>query len=153
MALIPPFFLDCVVAIGFADEDANIKYVATGFLYGGLRQSPEGSKKRYGVYLITNRHVFQNQKRAFLRFNPSQDKPARAYHLDLKDDGGNQLWSAHPEADVDIVAQPLNAPLLRAEGIQFAYFLNLDDLNQRCIFILENHWHLHKGVCGDSYHR
>ena len=34
MALIPPFFTDAVVALGFADDAGKVRYVASGFFYG-----------------------------------------------------------------------------------------------------------------------
>lgn len=34
LALIPPIFLDCAVALGVADSRGNAQWVASGFLYG-----------------------------------------------------------------------------------------------------------------------
>ena len=34
MALIPPFFLSAVVALGMPSPDGTVQYNATGFLYG-----------------------------------------------------------------------------------------------------------------------
>ena len=53
MSLIPPAFLDKVVALGTSDNEGNIRYAASGFLYG----QPSGTQGRYYVYLVTNRHV------------------------------------------------------------------------------------------------
>ena len=36
MALIPPFFLDCVVALGFLTKNNERLWAATGFLLGIL---------------------------------------------------------------------------------------------------------------------
>lgn len=38
MALIPSFFLDCVVAIGVGDTLAELTWVASGFLYGHFKE-------------------------------------------------------------------------------------------------------------------
>jgi hypothetical protein len=60
MALIPPFFLDCVVAIGFRDSKGTIAFSGTGFLVGRLdREShaADTTKKPYRLFLATNRHV------------------------------------------------------------------------------------------------
>ena len=59
MALIPPFFLDCVVAVGFPDEDGGKKWSASGFLYGKLVEEGSAKEKTYEIFLVTNRHVFE----------------------------------------------------------------------------------------------
>jgi hypothetical protein len=61
MALIPPFFLDTVVALGTVNEQGQTNWVGTGFLYGKFI-SKEGENKLYQVYLVTNKHVMNNLK-------------------------------------------------------------------------------------------
>lgn len=122
MALIPPFFLDCVVAIGSAAEDGRARYHATGFLYGHFVEQIDEKTKRYQAYLITNRHVFEGQTTTFLRFNPKGAEPARQYQLDLLDGSGKQLWLAHEDRDVDVAVIGINVQLLRNQGIRFAFF-------------------------------
>ena len=73
MALIPPIFLDCVVAVGFPDENGRKKWSASGFLYGKLVEEGSGEEKTYEIFLITNRHVFEGLDSAFVRFNPKAD--------------------------------------------------------------------------------
>ena len=58
MALIPPIFLDAVVAVGFAGDDGKRTYQATGFIYGHFQKQVDETKKVYLTYLVTNRHVF-----------------------------------------------------------------------------------------------
>jgi hypothetical protein len=80
-ALIPPFFLDCVVAIGVLVTGAQgvpkTKWTASGFLYGDFVKKVDEKSSEYGVYLVTNRHVLDNKQLVFLRFNPREDKPAQ----------------------------------------------------------------------------
>lgn len=121
MALIPPFFLDCVVAIGFASPEGPTEYCATAFLYGDFLEAV-GEKKRYRVYLVTNRHVFEGQSLAHLRFNPAGDDAARKYDASLVDANGKQLWHGHTNPKVDLAALPINVELLKAQGIQLSYF-------------------------------
>ena len=122
MALIPPFFLDCVVAIGFATND-EVRYVATGFLVGHLvENAPEIKNRKYRVYLVTNRHVFKGRNIAKLRFNPSANLPAKVYDLPLVDAEGKLQWQGHPDENVDVVVQPINVEFLRNEEIQFHFF-------------------------------
>lgn len=124
MALIPPFFLDCVVAISF-QKDGGVKYGATGFLFGWLIQdSPIQKDKRYRVYLITNRHVFEGHKKAYLRFNPKANAPAMVFDLVLEDSQGNKLWKTHSDVEVDVAVQSINVGLLEESGIQFVFFLS-----------------------------
>lgn len=122
MALIPKFFLDCVVAIGVPSEKEQVKWIASGFLYGDFVKELDEAI-RYNVYLITNRHVFEELKQVFLRFNPRAKEPAKTYLLDLVDkQSKKKLWAPHPNSNIDIAVEPVNIKLLREEGIQFAYF-------------------------------
>ena len=120
MALIPPFFLDSVVAIGFGD-DPESRYRATGFLYG-LFKNEATDKKKYSIYLVTNRHVFEGEKVAVLRFNPTGTAAAREFKLVLKDEDGKPRWLTHDDPEIDVAAISINAKKLQAEGIQFSYF-------------------------------
>jgi S1-C subfamily serine protease len=132
MALIPPFFLDCVVAVGFPDEDGEKKWSASGFLYGKLveKGSAKAKDKTYEIFLVTNRHVFEGLDSAFVRFNPEADAPARDYELKLLE-GGKVKWHAHPDPDVDVAVIPINARFLRQQDIQFSYFRSDEHLADR----------------------
>jgi len=115
MALIPPFFPDCVVAIGIEDpsgDERKRKWVASGFLYGHYITDNEDGTKSYKVYLVTNRHVFENLPRIYLRFNPRTNEPAREYTLNLLNENGAQLWFPHPNAKIDVAIIPINFGLL-----------------------------------------
>lgn len=118
MALIPPFFSDCVVAIGTDDDKGQRRWIASGFLYGVPTDIPV---RAYQVYLVTNRHVLMGLDNAYLRCNPQADKPAREFHLTLSD-GDKLLWFAHPNDEIDIAALPIHFDLLVESGMQVAYF-------------------------------
>ena len=77
MALIPPFFIDCVAAIGTDDSEGERRWIASGFLYGHRLSDVESKERDYAVYLVTNRHVLAGLSKAYLRFNPQADKRAR----------------------------------------------------------------------------
>src|SRR6266849_4180466 len=121
MAVIPPFFLDCIVAIGFPDAEGNHQYAATGFIYGHFVQQI-GDNKEYKTFLVTNRHVVQNMPKAYLRFNPEGTDPAREYDLNLLDESRNPLWLSHSNPDIDIAVVAINASLLREHHISFNWF-------------------------------
>lgn len=73
MALLPPFFLDCVVAIGIDAADGSKQWVASGFLYGTFQRVLTPEQNDYRVFLATNRHVLKGLEGngvAYLRFNP-----------------------------------------------------------------------------------
>ena len=69
-AQIPPFYLDCVVAIGYrvvekkeidGEEKEVEKWVAvaTGFLYGDFLEKASETESTYRIYMVTNRHVLE----------------------------------------------------------------------------------------------
>lgn len=123
MALIPKFFLDCVVAIGVPIEKEQIKWIASGFLYGDFLKKGEKEKKVYLVYLVTNRHVFNGREAVLLRFNPKGKEAAKPYLLNLVDTSSKKiLWMPHPDPNIDIAVTVINIRLLKEEGIQFHYF-------------------------------
>ncbi len=122
MALIPPFFLDCVVAIGFKGADGTPAFLATGFLYGTpVGKNPE-NETLYRTYLVTNRHVFEGAEAAVVRFNPAADGPARVYDLALKAPDGTMAWISHPNKNIDVAVVGINVNLLKEHQIRFAFF-------------------------------
>ena len=123
MALIPPFFIDSVVAIGRKRENKTT-YTVTGFLYGHLLSDPgtPEPEREYKVFLVTNRHNLQGKNEVQLRFNPKGDEPAREYDAVLNDSNGLPTWYAHDDPKIDIAAFSINANLLKDQGIQFSWF-------------------------------
>jgi S1-C subfamily serine protease len=127
VALIPPFFLDCVVAIGLiaSASDAPKQWVASGFLYAEVvKQASSVEKNEYVVFLVTNRHVFQGHKEVSLRFNPKTDEPAREFKLSLEDSTGKRQWFSHPNPKIDIAIAPINTQALREQKIKYGVFLS-----------------------------
>jgi S1-C subfamily serine protease len=121
MGLIPPFFFDCVVAIGKRGEK-GFQGMATGFLYGDFVKKIDEKVNQYGVFLITCCHVVENKKEVYLRFNPQKiDDPARDYRLELERDG-RVIWLKHPKPEIDIAVVPINFELLKKENMQAAFF-------------------------------
>lgn len=123
MALIPPFMMDCVVAIGFPDSQNNVVFVGTGFLFGRLLPNTEPSAgDRYQVFLVTNRHVVAGQHVAYLRFNPKAPSPAHLFSADLLEPNGDPIWFGHPDPEVDIAVLMVEGNQLRDAKIQFNFF-------------------------------
>jgi len=123
MALIPPFFLDCVVAIGVINADKSKSWIGTGFLVGRFFRQREGGGKDYHVFLVTNKHVLDKVSSIVVRFNPQPQtaEPARDYDVPLIDASGSKLWTEHPSQDIDIATININ-PKLREHGMKFDYF-------------------------------
>ncbi len=123
MAVIPPFFLDCAVAIGTDDQEGKRSWVASGFFYG--RRLP-GDPPLYSVFLVTNRHVIQSLSVAYIRHNPRGSEPAKEFPLPLRDAAGEPVWYPHPRAEIDVAVTTVNVKALKALDLQFAFFQNDD---------------------------
>jgi len=128
--LVPPFFIDSVVAIGHKEVipepnpalnpgPPKVKWVpeASGFLYGDFI-SNQGDKSVYTTYLVTNKHVVLDHIAAAagplsVRFNSQSPGFAREYDVLLNDEHGKPLWHGHPDADVDLA---VNAVVIETTG-------------------------------------
>lgn len=124
MALIPPGFLDCVLAIGLLAADGSPQWVGAGFLYGELTPNPVTGEKVYRTYVVTNRHILEEMDTAYLRFNPEANEPAREFGIPLQNPDGSRIWVAHPDPSVDVAVLPINLGALAQEHIRFSYFLS-----------------------------
>jgi Trypsin-like peptidase domain len=122
MALIPPFFVDCVVALGRRGDDGKANWNASGFLFGELQEVIDAETKRYLVYIVTNRHVLEGATSLVMRFNPEAAEPAREFEGSLVRSDGSPAWYAHPDPDVDVAVLSLAYDKLLSEGIRCGYF-------------------------------
>jgi len=122
MALIPPFYIDTVVALGTYDDKGEPRWTASGFLYGDFSHTADDNHKYYRVYLVTNRHVVDGEPRLCLRCNPQAEEPAHTYDVDLLKADGSSLWFASPRAEADVAVVPINVAVLREHGMKFGYF-------------------------------
>jgi S1-C subfamily serine protease len=122
MALIPPFFLDCVVAVGIDAGEGKRQWIASGFLYGHFLSKVDEKTNRYEVYLVTNRHVLEGQKVVYLRFNPRDAVPAREYTLQFAGVENPAVYSTHSDPDIDLAVVKIDANILDKDGIRFAFF-------------------------------
>ena len=123
MPLLPPNYLDCVVAIGSGADLNNRRWIGTGFLYGRPNGKTDANgNSLYTIFLISNRHVFEGMKEVWIKLNSASDSTSKDYRAALKAKNGRELWVSHPEADV--AALWLNASFLRAENRRFSFFLD-----------------------------
>ncbi|MGA2607148.1 MAG: serine protease [Terriglobia bacterium] len=138
--LVPPMYMDCVVAIGHKETTPGQnqgKWLAeaSGFLYGDFI-SKQGDQSQYTVYLVTNRHVILDHIAAAtgplsVRFNLQSPGSAREYDVLLNDEHGKPTWHVHPDADVDLAVIPINANFLKEQGARFDFFRSESNLLTR----------------------
>lgn len=122
MALIPPFYLDCVVAIGNRVDGVN-RWVASGFLYGWyLGPAPQADQALFRVFLVSNRHVFEGEDKISVRVNRLADEPTEPIDVELLNPDRTPKWHAHPDHDVDVAVLPINTDYLRARGLSSQFF-------------------------------
>ena len=129
MALIPPFFLNTVVALGEQSPDGTIKSNATGFLYGHPTGFADANGvKQYYVFLVTNRHVFQRASERgdilHARFNKLFETGTNVYPINLKD----ASWTVHPNIEADVAVLSINTERIKADGIEYSFFQADDHL-------------------------
>ena len=112
-------FLNSVVALGVSaptsKEQDHKNWVGTGFLVGFQHEKDE-------VYLLTNKHVVQDQKTLFIRFNTLDGAPANDFPLLIKDEKGVVQFSFHPNPQIDIVAVSINLETLKSSNSSFGFF-------------------------------
>lgn len=125
MALLPPFFLDTVVAIGVGDESTKRTWIGTGFIYGDLLETEETSKQGqnlYRLWLITNKHVLLGRKHVFIKFNSAQEPNSQDYKVALTARNGRPSWVGHPNETTDVAAIFVSAQVLKKDRRNFAWF-------------------------------
>lgn len=122
MALLPPFFLDTVVAIGIGDDPNNRHWVGTGFIYGDFAGKNDGGTSQYRTWLITNKHVLIGFHKIFVKFNSAQGSDSKDYDISLIARNGRPRWIGHPDENIDVAAISINPKFLREEERRFSYF-------------------------------
>ena len=122
MALIPPFYFNCVVALGKRENDSKIKWIGTGTLVGRFFKKTSLGANHYHIFIVTNRHVMTNHSSLVVRFNPLNSHPAKDYDIPVIDESGKPVWKSHPNTEIDLAAICLDADFLRDEGRSYEYF-------------------------------
>ena len=119
MALIPPSFLDSVVALGMQSQDKKVQFMGTGFMYGHPTGETNDKGPTYWTFLVTNRHVVakaaERGSTIHARFNRPMGSESHTYPLPLKEPDGSLSWTTHEKADIAVLQ--MNADMLQADGI------------------------------------
>ena len=121
MALIPSYYIDCVVAVG-TEKNGNKNWIGTGFLFGNLLLKTADGKNKYNTYLVTNKHVIKNNESIIVKFNPQTDQSSKDYSIKLKNDDGSNIWTGHPDDDIDVAVIRVKFKILIDEGMKFKFF-------------------------------
>ena len=125
MPLLPPNYLNCVVAFGVGRDAQKRKWIATSFLYGlPSEESDRDDNSLYTVFLISNKHVYTGRKEAWIKLNSADNAPSKDYRVQLVARNGRKRWVGHPDPEVDVAALWLNAAFLRQENRKFSFFLD-----------------------------
>ena len=130
MALIPPFFVDCVISIGIQTNENEKDWIGTGFLFAKHLSDSDNNPDEscYKVFLVTNKHVLENQKDIIVRFNPQNGQAATDFPITLQSPQGKQLWTGHPAVDVDVAVLPIDIQKIKAAGMKFSVFKSNKDI-------------------------
>ncbi|MFH2117152.1 MAG: serine protease [Bacillota bacterium] len=128
MSLIPAFFMDSVVSIGIdvtVDNKCVRHCIGTGFLLAKMIDKDKGY-----IFLITNRHVFGENKRIFVRFNSERNPTTKDFHIDLYSPEGKKLFSEHQDPKIDIVSVKIDTNILINQKFKFgSYRINENTLS------------------------
>lgn len=132
MALLPPFFLHTVAAIGIGADPAQRAWIGTGFLIGDpMPDLRSNTERAYRIWLITNKHVLSGLKTIYVKFNSAVDPHSKDYEVPLISRNGKPRWIGHPTPTVDVAAITMPAKLLESENRLFQYFRIGDHTSNR----------------------
>lgn len=140
-AVIPPFFLDCVVALGFFGPETQNGVlvpdvwhtIGTGFFYGHLETNDaDPAKRQYSTYLVTAKHVVddyegikkENPKNGSLdvRVNPLfAGAPVTYFDIRGELSQGLNDWTFNPNGK-DVAAIPIDMAEIRAKNDDSSFF-------------------------------
>lgn len=103
MAIIPERFMNAVVAIGIDQFDIDGKrvWIGSGFI---VKRKELQNSNFSTYYIITNKHVIRNLRQIYMRFNSLSGAFVKDYNINLYDNMGRPLFSAHSNQGTDIVA-------------------------------------------------
>jgi hypothetical protein len=128
MALLPPFMLDAVVAIGVGDDVSNRRWIGTGFLFG---EALGGTPPQWTPYLVTNKHVLGAHDQIWVKFNSATGLDSTDYPIVLKDAARKLIWTGHPNADTDVAVISIHGGFLQKESRRFSFFQSESHLMTR----------------------
>lgn len=122
MAQIPPLYFNCVVALGRIGSGEQATWIASGFLYGYFVERLGEQQVRFRGYLVSNRHVFENEDTLVVSFNPRAAGAAQKVRISMRDQERKPRWFAHPNPEIDVAVLPVAFKFLEDQGLLFDFF-------------------------------
>lgn len=127
MTLLPPKYLDNVISLGDKLPDGKTLWCASGFLYGYFLKQ-ENDLSHYLVFLVTNRHVFENKKNIIVRINKIDSHESKEYLIELINKDGKRNWFVDEDPDIDYAILNILPTKLHEDKIKLSYFRNNIDI-------------------------
>lgn len=115
MSLIPSYYFQTVVSIGIYDDNKNAKWIGTGFFVGRIV-----SENTYKPFLITNKHVIQNQDIIVIRMVEKNTKNLKSFEIKINQN--SSVITYHPNDNVDIAAITIDGSVIMSENLEFSFF-------------------------------
>jgi hypothetical protein len=123
MALLAPIYLKSLVAIGDSDKKEKFICDASGFLIGFIaKNSKYPEKRRYWVFLVTNRHVFEDRDEVYLRFNKKEGGTEIFRQPLFFPNSKEKRWLAHKNKKVDVALLNVSPKILEEHGVDYFFF-------------------------------
>lgn len=97
----PQNMLDAVVSIGIENTEKKPFWIGTGFIVSRVNSA---NPKQIFFYLITNKHVVENQTKIIIRLNKMSEELYDDCKILLIDDNKKKLYSEHPNESTDVIA-------------------------------------------------
>lgn len=110
-------------ALVLIEDKKNNKFspIASGSLIGFLvKKVKDPTRRRYRIFLLTNRHVFDDREKIWLRFNKKGGGIAR-FPVRLLSDS-QLLWLTHKNKKVDIAMLTISASFLKEKQVDWLFF-------------------------------
>jgi hypothetical protein len=119
MALLPPSWLDAVVAIGVGDIPDQRRWIGTGFFFGDRLQT---DSPQCQPYIVTNKHVVRNQKKIWIKINSATGIDSSDYPVELELPNGRKAWTGHSDQNVDVAVIQVHGGFLHEQARKYAFF-------------------------------
>ena len=119
MALLPPPWLDTVVAIGIGDIPNQRRWLGTGFVFGDRLPSEH---QNWQPYIVTNKHVIRGHKRIWVKFNSASGHDSADYPIDLESSDGQLIWTGHSTLAVDVAVIQIHRGFLKEQNRHYRFF-------------------------------
>ncbi len=132
MALIPDLYKNAVVSIGIKNDSGTTNWIGTGFLV--VRQV---DKDGYIPFLISNKHVFQGEKRIVFKMKEQGSNNWVEVPANLSEADGSTKYVIHRNPAIDIAVLQLDGDFITRNNLEFPAF-DIDKNAMSSSELLEN---------------